>query len=69
MTTLSLGLRTWPVWSGWGICQQTGALFDVNGNSYPSDEIAAAFMVWRAFKVRESVWTSDSLPAVVDRYR
>ncbi len=68
MTTLSLGLKSWPAWSGWGICPQTGALYDHCGNSYPTDEIAAAFMVWRAFKIRDSVWTPDSRPAIVDRY-
>lgn len=68
MHAVGLGLRTWPQWIGWGICRHSGHLYDPNGNAYRANEIAGAFLIWRAFDLRDRVWTPDHQPAMTNRY-
>lgn len=62
MHPISLGLKTWPQWAGWGICHQTGLLYDHHGNRYDAGDIAPAFMLSRAFQARDKLLWADCGP-------
>lgn len=60
MQSMGFGLRTWPQWNGWGICRQTGSLYDPHGNQYAPEYIAAAFMCLKANLHQDRIVWADS---------
>ena len=60
MSPVAFGLKTWPQWSGWGICRLTGSLYDPHSNLYAPEYIASAFMALRAGLNRDRLVWADA---------